>query len=153
MDVSSLAFRELMYRQILPPAKWLTVKLLRSPRSNKLVVTNNSPYDLTQLYAIVAGQTFSLGPDLGRGQTTSREVPDVIHPDIANSPGSPQYTGPQMSAGYADLSDMAYQTKSIVVKATVAKPPVGPGLGDVVQDRQNVMVAFFTGLHYGKVSL
>ncbi|HWA82682.1 MAG TPA: hypothetical protein VG820_04580, partial [Fimbriimonadaceae bacterium] len=112
-------------------------------------IANVGTATLDSVAAEVAGQTISLGRPLAPGETASIEIPTVIQPDQQNAEDY-GYGGQPASTSLAALTA---STKGIVVKAKVENPSVGPGIGTAVEDRQDVTLAFFTGLHVGKVDL
>lgn len=155
MDVSNLAFRELAYQQILPANRWLDVQLVKTATGAILKVTNRSAYIIQGASAVVAGGTFPLR-SLGPGETASATIPQTINV-TASSDQVPEeyayrYRG-RSAMRYNGLDELTAITKEIVIKGAVQDATVGPRLGKVVASRQNVTLAYFTGLHYGKVEL
>lgn len=155
MDVNNLAFRELAYQQISTPSRWVKVDLNRE--THKLTLTNISSYDLADCSAIVAGETFQVAPHLAPHSSKTVSLPasisrQVVEEQTRGGP-APYSGGPQPALQYRDLAEITSQTKEIVVKAVVSDAPVGPLVGSAVGSRQNIMLAFFSGMHYGKEEL
>ncbi|HVT13997.1 MAG TPA: hypothetical protein VHE55_17165 [Fimbriimonadaceae bacterium] len=149
MDVNNLAFRELAYRQVLPPRKWLSVSL----KDRHLTVVNVGAHTLESVVAEVAGQTILLAPSLAPGETASIEIPKVVTPDETTNAPPDRFGYGNQPTPLVGLAELTASTKGIVIKAKVKDPPVGPGIGSAVDSRQDVTLAYFTGLHIGKVDL
>lgn len=148
MDVNNLAFRELAYRQLLPARRWLSVTL----HGRTLSLANTGTSSLTGIVAVVAGQSLPLDRNLSPGETATLELPETVDPDptdVTPPPGSYGYR----QTGFVGLPGIMADTKAIVITAKIGEPPVGPGIGATVKDREDVTLAFFTGLHYGQVDL
>lgn len=156
MDVNNLAFREIAFRQIMPPGNWLKVVLSDSDSGRKLTVTNASPYTLKGVAALVAGEAFTLGSRLSPGQTIAIRLPARVSPEAIRNSSDDMYAnryGGPSNAQYSGLAEVTVRTKEIVIKAVMEEVPVGPRLGKPVDERQSINFAYFTGLHYGRVDL
>jgi len=152
MDVGNLSFREIAFKEIVADAKWFDVKLVRS---RKLTITNTSHSAMKQVTAIIAGARAGIVSRLGPGESATIEIPDHLTISADDLQGSPyvQRYGGEPTIQYSSLAQISNQTKEIVVKAEVEAPVVGPHVGQVVSDRQSILLAYFTGLHFGKETL
>jgi hypothetical protein len=152
MDVTNLAFRELGYRQMLPSSKWLTVAL----NGRKLTIRNMCSHELTGVSAVVAGKGIPLEKPLGPGSAVTLVLPSQIVPDPVPEQQRNEYGysyGQSPVVKYSGLAELTLATKGIVIRANVPEAEVGPRIGNTVESRQNVVLAYFTGLRYGKVQL
>lgn len=148
MDVNNLAFRELAYRQLVPARKWLAVTL----HGRRLSFANTGTATLTNIVAVVAGQSLPLDRSLAPGGTATLDLPEVVDPDPTDVTPPPGSYGSRQT-GFVGLPGITADTKGIVVTAKILEPPVGPGIGATVKEREEVTLAFFTGLHYGQADL
>ncbi len=156
MDVNNLSFREIAYESIVPRRRWLSVSVSRVGGVDRLSVTNVGPYALSHLSAIVAGKALPIVEPLAPGQSTSFALPAKIVPDSTGQSAN-VYSYGRRSRGsttpYSGLTELTTQTKEVVIKGLIDGSPVGPQIGSVVQERQGITLAYFTGIHIGKVSL
>lgn len=138
MDVNNLAFREVSYAQTVQ-GPWLSVQVDKEEGSPKLRVQNRSPYTLTGVSALVSGAAYG-NATLAPGEQTTIPIPSAN--SAASKPGQGSEVG---------LSQFSADTKQIILKMVVLKAPVGPKIGSIVPDRQQVTLAYFTGIRHGQV--
>ncbi len=147
MSVGNLSFRQLAFQQVLPLGQWFDAKL----NAHVLTVRNVGRSRVDNVAAVVAGQTFPV-KSLEPGESARITLPEQISPDSNMAEIQTRYYA-DADTSFNNLSEITSGTKEIVIKGSLQEAPVGPRLGDVVRARQQIYIAYFSGIHYGDSAL